>query len=605
MTRAVFCSALVLCLACSSSDGGGGSRGSGGGAGTVGQAGSNVAGGATGSMAGAGTAGNSAGGSSGMSTTGSAGTSAGGTSGGVTAGAAGSAGASGSSPNGGASGASGAAGAPPINASGSVTQRGGDSARTSHWIAASLTKANMSKMALDANFKATFAGEFAGSPLFLAGATTGSGRFYAATTENDVFALDETSGATVWKHNIGGYRVNAPTCGGKPNHHGILSTPVIDADARVIYVAAAMTDNHHEIHALSVDTGMEVAGFPIDVSKLKAGNLAFNSVDQNQRSALSLVKGILYVGFGGYCGDAGNYHGWVVAVNTKDPTKVGAWATMDKQAAVWAPGGMASDGNGVFAVTGNTAGTLGPDHTTSDSEEILRLTDLAVAHRDNANLFLPAEWADPMNKSDKDFGSSSPAIITVPNSTPSTVIVAPSKPGRVYFLDAANLGGPKGQFAEAIVAGTNDQSVYTAPSAYQATSGVHVAISTGVGSACPGGGDANVMSILMQPGTSPDKPPNPKITWCAPVSTGDTTFRSPISTNSAGNADPIVWMINGDKLNGFDGETGAVLYDSGAGASPSACSGVQKFTAPIAAGGRIVTGGSSGGQAHLCSWSVH
>jgi hypothetical protein len=597
MSRAVFCSALVLCLSCSSTDGG--SPASAGSAGMIGLGGSTVAGGgAAGAMAGSGTAGTSAGGSSGTSTTGSAGTSdGGGTSGAGTSGLAG-AGSSGS-PSGGAG------GAPPINASGSVTQRGGDSARTAHWVAASLTKANMNKMALDANFKATFAGEFASSPLFLAGASAGSGRFYAATTENDVYSLDETSGATVWKHNIGGYRVNAPNCGGKPNHHGILSTPVIDADARVIYVAAAMADNHHEIHALSVDTGMEVAGFPVDVSKLKAGNLAFNSVDQNQRSALSLVKGILYVGFGGYCGDAGNYHGWVVAVNTQDPTKVGAWATMDKQAAIWAPGGMASDGNGVFAVTGNTASSLGPDHTTSDSEEILRLTDLAVAHRDNANLFLPAEWIDPMNKSDKDFGSSSPAIITVPNSTPSTVIVAPSKPGRVYFLDAANLGGSKGQFAEAIVAGTNAQSVYTAPSAYQATSGVHVAISTGVGSVCPGGGNANVMSILMQPGTSPDKPPNPKIAWCAPVSTGDTTFRSPISTNSAGNADPIVWMINGDKLNGFDGETGAVVYDSGAGASPSACSGVQKFTAPIAAGGRIVTGGSSGGQAHLCSWSVH
>ena len=114
------------------------------------------------------------------------------------------------------------------------------------------------------------------------------------------------------------------------------------------------------------------------------------------------------------------------------------------------------------------------------------------------------------------------------------------------------------------------------------------------------------MSILMQPGTTPDKAPTPKTSWCAKISTnGDTVTRSPISTNSAGSADPIVWMINGDKLNGFDGETGAVLYDSGAGATPSSCAGVAKFTAPIAANGRIVTGGSAGGQAHLCSWSVH
>ena len=188
------------------------------------------------------------------------------------------------------------------------------------------------------------------------------------------------------------------------------------------------------------------------------------------------------------------------------------------------------------------------------------------------------------------------------------MIVAPSKPGRVYFLDSNKLGGPQGQFAELVVASTTGQSLYVAPSAYQSASGVRVALSTGVGSICPngGGGDGNVMSILMQPGATPDKAPTPKTSWCAPISTAsDTVMRSPISTNSSGDLDPIVWMINGDKLNGFDGESGALLYDSGSGSAPSACAGVAKFTAPIAVNGRIVTGGSSGGQAHLCSWSVH
>ena len=95
----------------------------------------------------------------------------------------------------------------------SVTQRGGDNAKTSHWLAPSLTKANvMTKMALDANFKANFNGEFTSSPLFLAGATPGTGRFFAATTENDVYAFDEMTGAvlTGWPHNIGGYLVSAP-----------------------------------------------------------------------------------------------------------------------------------------------------------------------------------------------------------------------------------------------------------------------------------------------------------------------------------------------------------------------------------------------------------
>ncbi len=615
MTRALLCGALLLSLSCSSSTDDNGEQGGAPAAGGAAAGGVNQGGsGGTGELAGAGT---SAG--TGAPATGGTGTGtgiggsdigvAGMTGGGGTSAAGGSAGTA--SVAGGAGMASGgAAGGQPVAFNESVTQRGGDSARTSHWIEPKLTKANVSKMAVDANFKANFAGEFASSPLFLAGATPGTGRFYAATTENDVYALDEVTGATVWKRNIGGHRVNAPTCLATPVHHGILSTGVIDAAAHVLYVAAAMTDGHHEIHALALDnSGAEVAGWPVDVSKIKAGTLAFNSGDQNQRSALSLVNGIVYVAFGGYCGDGGNYHGWVVGVNSKNPTQTGGWATIDRQAGIWAPGGLASDGTGVFAITGNTSGISGTDHSNSDTEEILRITDLGVAHREDANRFVPNEWANPMNSTDKDFGSSSPAVITVPNSTPSKVIVAPSKPGRVYFLDAGNLGGLKGQFAEAVVAGTNDQSLYTAPSAYQAPSGVRVAITTGVGSMCPGGGggNGNVMSILMQPGVTPDKPPMPKISWCAAVNSTDnaTHYRSPISTNSAGNADPVVWMINGDKLNAFDGETGAVLYNSGAGAAPSSCGGVQKFTAPIAVNGRIVTGGSSGGQAHLCSWSVH
>lgn len=406
MTKSTVCGFVLLTFACSSSGSTGGNAGSGASAGgtQVDQAG-------TAGMIGS--AGMSSGGSAGVASAGAA-----------NAGAAGANGRAGS----------GSGGAAVGSGSESVTQRGADSARTSHWVAPSLTKANvMTKLAYDADFKANFDGELTGSPLFLAGAAPGAGRFYAATTENDVYALDELTGAVVWKHNIGGYLVNAPICGSDPKHHGIVSTPIIDAAAHTLYVAAAMTDGHHEIHALSTETGMELgAGWPVDVSKVKAGSLAFPSDVQNQRSALSLVNGMLYVAFGGYCGDRGDYHGWVVAVDTADPAKVGAWATMDpRQSGIWAAGGLASDGSGVFAVTGNYASAVSGTHDTTDSEEILRITGLGVGNRDSKNLFYPREWATPMNSADQDFGSCSPAVVTVPDAKPSTIVVAPAKPGRV------------------------------------------------------------------------------------------------------------------------------------------------------------------------------
>jgi hypothetical protein len=334
-------------------------------------------------------------------------------------------------------------------------------------------------------------------------------------------------------------------------------------------------------------------GFPINVSALMAGTVRFDSSVQIQRSALSLVNGILYVAFGGNYGDGGNYHGWVVAVDTKMPSKVGTFATLGTAEGIWAAGGMASDGNGVFAITGNSHSANG-NHANSDSEEILRITDMGTPHRDNANLFYPSIWA-MMDTTDKDFGSNSPQVISVPGSTPSSLLVAPAKPGHVYFLDPANLGGMGGQLRDLVVADTNAESVYTAPTAYTTAMGVHVAISSTVGGVCPGGTtQGQVMSILLRPGS----PPMPSIAWCATTSTDDEVRRrSPISTTTDGKTNAIVWFMNGAKLNGYDGDTGMVVFDGGTGM----CGGVHRHTSPIAANGRIIVGGDG----HLCSWSVH
>ncbi len=598
MTRALFCSVFVLTVACgsSSSDDSGAAKG--------GSSGNTAGSSAGGSHAGTG---NSSAGTS--SATGGTSASTGGTTGSAGAGT----GTAGSGTAGAGTGTAGSGGSGgTTTADGSVTQWGGDIARTGHWVNASLTQANAAKIALDTftapagntDYAGKFAGEVAALPLYLAGKSGAAGEYIAVTTQNDVYAFDETTGALVWKHNIGVFRDAAGQCG-TPAHHGIISTPVIDATTRTIYVVGGMAaKNNHELHALNADTGMEVAGgWPVDLSTIKAngGTLTMESDVQNQRSALSLVGGVVYVAFGGYCGDQGNYHGWVTGVKASDPTQAGAWATLDRQAGIWAAAGLPSDGTGVFAVTGNS-GASG-DHTNSDSEEIIRVTGLGTATRDAKDMFYPtAEWATPMNSNDLDFGSSSPTVVAVPGSTPANVLVAPAKPGRVYFVDPTNLGASLGQFADMAVAATTAASVYTSPTAYTSTSGVHAALVTGQGSQCPspvGMNDGSVMSIVFTPGA----PPMPKMAWCAKIGTdGSTIHRSPISTSSSSaNADPIVWVMNGSKLNGFDGETGNVVFDGGTGT----CAGVHAFTSLIVANGHIIAAGDAAGQAHLCSWSVH
>ncbi len=280
------------------------------------------------------------------------------------------------------------------------------------------------------------------SPLYLQNGPGGKGVFFAVTTGNDVFALDETTGATVWTHNIGSSpTANGVSCG---NIHplGIVSTPVIDATSRTIYVAGAVgttSISDHQVHALSVDDGTERTGWPVSVN-LSSGGTTFTPPPQNQRSALSLVAGKLYVAYGGHIGDCGPYHGWVVGIDTSDPTKIGGWASGGQGEGIWAAAGMASDGNGVFALTGNnTQGVT----THLDSEEAVRITGLGT----KADTFYPTSWKS-MDSGDADLGASNPVYFELSGATPSKILAVVSKDGNLYLLDAAQSGrhgGPEGR----------------------------------------------------------------------------------------------------------------------------------------------------------------
>jgi hypothetical protein len=451
-------------------------------------------------------------------------------------------------------------------------------------------------MAKDAGFAASFTGNTWASPLYLANGPGGKGAFFAVTNANDVFALDETTGATVWMKNIGTAPGKSGQTCGDISPIGIISTPVIDAQARTIYLAGAIgnttTITAHQIHALSVDDGSERAGWPIDVSTIPAGSVQFSASPQNQRSALSLVGGILYVAYGGHNGDCGNYRGWVVAVNTATPTLRGAWATGGTRGeAIWAAGGMASDGNGIFAVTGNN---LANTSTHADSEEVVRLTGLATVDRStNANVFYPTSWKS-MDGNDADFGASSPVYI----SSPSPMVAAVTKDGQLYLLDATNLGGLGAGLASLTVATGGAMIVHTALAAYTTALGTHIVFTTNSGAMCPTavGNGKVVMSVLVPAGS----PPKPTIAWCAATSNASLGFTAaPAVTTTDGQQNAIVWFMNGTRLMAVDGDTGATLF--GGGASGDTCTGVHKWTAPIAVKGRLVVAGDT----HLCSWSVH
>jgi hypothetical protein len=496
----------------------------------------------------------------------------------------------------GGAGAQTGSGGGPASTANSVYERNNHPSRDGHFLQPTLTKAAAAKMAIDSGFTATFTGSTWASPLYLENGPGGKGIFITVTNGNNVFAVDETTGAMVWMRNIGTAPGRSGAGCGDILPIGIISTPVIDPQTRTIYVAGAVGNTTgitgHQIHALSPDDGTERPGWPIDVTGTTSGGATFTPQPQNQRSALSLVNGILYVAYGGHNGDCGNYRGWVIAVNVADPTQRGAWATGGTRGeGIWAAGGMASDGNGIIAVTGNN---LTRTMTHADSEEVVRLTGLATVDRtSNANIFYPTSWMN-MDTLDADFGASSPVYLA----QPSPMVAAVSKDGILYLIDAHSFGGMNSQLATLTLATGGGMIIHTTPAAYATAQGMHVVLTVNSGAQCTGTG-ANgkaVISVLIPSGT----PLAPRAAWCIPVNNASLGFpASPMATTTDGTSDAVVWFMNGTKLMGVDGDTGDTVFDGGVAAD--ACAGVHKWTAPIAVKGRIVVAGDN----HLCSWSPH
>jgi hypothetical protein len=507
-----------------------------------------------------------------------------------------------------------------------VLQRGNDLFRRATFVQPGLIKSAVTTMAPDTTFNtnATFPANgntqnqgtasvlylengpaAAGCPPAATGCTAkarpaGNGLFFAfpALGSNpNVVAFDETTGQPVWTAQV------------KTGGDGIRGTPVIDPASRRVFVVTG--NNPHLVHALSVDDGVEVAGggWPVTLSNqtLSYNGVAFNSADQNQHGALLLANGILYIPFGGQYGDGGTYLGWIAAVNITNPTQIAGWATQSARSGIWGSGGLASDGTSVFGVTGDTTST---PRNASDSQEVVRVTGMAAFTRSAANVFVPTEWQGwDRPTGDLDFGASTPAFVQLPpGSTPATLLVAPAKAGRIFFLDGANLSSgtydptnrtPGGALLDLVVSGTTGETVYTAPTIYQSASGLHATINVGGGgTTCPGGTVAGevIVSTLIQPGQTPLA----KVAWCNKVNAGGGHMNfPPISTTSDDmGSDALVWFIEGSQLAVVDGDTGTRIFTT----TGTACDNgaVPSMSFPIAAKNRIVVSALG----HLCSWSL-
>jgi hypothetical protein len=473
------------------------------------------------------------------------------------------------------------------NAQVNVTQFHNHASRDGLYVDSAFTQSAAANLTRDLNFDGTIVGNVYAQPLYVEGGPGGSAMIIVATESNNVYALNAIDGTVIWERNVGPPVPADDLDCSKLDPMGILGTPIVDLTSRALFLDAMITPDggqtiKHLIFSLNVDTGDINPDWPVDVEATATYNgITFTAAIQQQRSALGIVGGIVYVGYGSMA-DCSLYNGWLIGIPIDNPASVTAWAAATDPGvwggAVWGVGGIATDGKNPFATTGNTWNTGG---SWSGGEAVIRFLPGPIFNNDPSDYWVPANWLD-LDGSDKDLGSSGPLPVDVPGATPSHLIVALGKDGYAYLLDRDNLGGLSSPpVASEQIANTE---IRQAAATYATNQGTYVSVRASG-------------NTLMAFQITAANPPGILSTWS--VDRGDGGCGSPFVTSTDGVSNMIVWVAGtedphdstGDqRLHGYDGETGSVVYDGGG--PNELMAGTHRYnTTGIAARGRIYVAG--------------
>lgn len=466
----------------------------------------------------------------------------------------------------------------------SVLEHHHSPSRNGVYVIPELTTAHAATLAIDPTFAPTTTGRTYAQPLYLVD-PAGHDLVFVATEQNEVSAFSASNGTVAWQRTLAPpMPLSALPCG-NIDPLGITGTPIIDKASRTIFLdamtAAGGATAKHMLYALSIDDGSTRPGWPVDLNaSVSSGGIHFDSGVQNQRAALALVGGTVYVAYGGHYGDCGNYYGWVIGVPINDPTSLGVFRTRTQGVAIWAPGGISSEGTHLYVATGNGFG--GSDW--GDSEAVLRLSPGPVFDPTDAKTyFAPTDWRH-LDASDLDLGGTAPVLVDLPGAAHPQLAIALGKNGKIYVLDRTDLGGIGGELLAMKVA---SNQIINAAASYRTPKGTYV-VFKGDGVNCPNGTRGNVTAVRLLV----TDPVTAEVAWCA-TSGG---LGSPMVTQTLRDGgDTIVWVVGAEgdqQLHGFDGDDGTEVFDGGT-AAETMSGGVRRYVTPIAVKGRVFVAGDN------------
>jgi outer membrane protein assembly factor BamB len=256
---------------------------------------------------------------------------------------------------------------------------------------------------------------------------------FVATEDNSVYAINASSGGILWRTHLGNPVPGASLPCGNIDPSGITGTPVIDISTGTIYAVAFLAPAQHVLFGINLLNGTVRSQRAVDPTG------ADPTVEQ-QRGALALANGFVYIPYGGLYGDCGQYHGWVVGVSING---TGAFPQYQvpthREGGIWSPAGISVSASGnLYVATGNGDSTTTFDYGNSVIELSPQLALLGY--------FAPTNWAQ-LNSADTDLGSVAPTLL------PNGNVFEIGKEGVGYLLSASQLGGIGGEIWNGSVCG--------------------------------------------------------------------------------------------------------------------------------------------------------
>ena len=406
-----------------------------------------------------------------------------------------------------------------------------DSASTGdNLLETSLTPANVNINSFGKLFATQLDGNLYAQPLVVTGVTIASGVntttgatglhdvIYAATENDSLYALDDVTGAILWKRafssttNAGGDQNNPSNATAITSVSsgdvsatdispsiGITGTPVIDAASGVIYLVTKTAEiiggtKHfiQRLHAIKLSDGTDAATPFLIGDSTSQGNttpiyvygsgdghvtdsynntgkqvVQFDALTENQRPALSLVNGVVYVAWASH-GDTGPYHGWVVAWDVSNLASNGIQlkgvlntSPNNGLSGIWQSGAsmvFEPDGSAFYFLTGNGSGgapvlganglPLNANYNEALVKAVLDPSSTPTNQNPNGwgikitDFFIPYNVAS-LDAADSDFGSGAPVLLPDSAGIPGHphLMVVGGKSGALYVIDRDHLGG--------------------------------------------------------------------------------------------------------------------------------------------------------------------